>query len=493
MGDTMGVQMQTFALNCANVCPTIILFVKGDQTMKKILSMMLVMVLIVALFTGCSKEKPAESKETTEKTETTETTENNKEESVTKEEAKEPVEVNIFQFKVEIVDALENAIEQYEKENDNVTINLQTVGGGDDYGAALKAQFQSEGPTIFNIGGPQDVEDWMSKLVPLTDAPWSELVLDGVASGVTVDGEVYGLPFNLEGYGLAYNKAIFEAAGIDAAGITSFEALETALATITEKIDTGELEEEFPLLEAAVSYAAGETWVTGLHSVNMVFANEFTSAIDTYNAKTIEFKNSDGFKDYVDLMAAYSKHSDNKVAMISVDYSTQVDEGIALERVAVVQQGNWIYAGVKAVDETVAENLGFLPIPLKGTVEDSIAIGVPMYWAVNNEADQAAQDAAIDFLNWLYTSETGKKIVIDEMFFIPPLDGYDDIQPADPLAKEVLRYASAGKTMSWVFMGFPSDWGQGVIGEGIQKYYAGKISWEDMIEEAKTAWADSRK
>lgn len=89
-------------------------------------------------------------------------------------------------------------------------INLQTVGGGDDYGAALRAQFQSGNePDIYNVGGPQDVSDWMGRLEDLSDAPWADKVLDGVASGVTVDGAVYGLPYNIEGYGLAYNKAIF--------------------------------------------------------------------------------------------------------------------------------------------------------------------------------------------------------------------------------------------------------------------------------------------
>lgn len=465
--------------------------------MKKVLSMLLVMVMVAALFAGCGSSEPAktETTETETSTETATETETTETATETTEEASdEEVEVNIFQFKVEIVDALENAIEQYKAVAPNVTVNLQTVGGGDDYGAALRAQVQSGNePTIFNVGGPQDVEDWMSKLAPLNDAPWADLVLDGVASGVTVDGNIYGLPYNIEGYGLAYNKAIFEAAGVDASSITTFDALENALATIQTKIDAGDLADQFPLLEAAVSYAAKETWVTGLHSSNMVFANEFSSSIETFNAPSIEFKNAEGFKAYLDLMAMYSAHADNTEGMIGVDYATQVDEGIAIERVAVIQQGNWIYGGVKNVDEVVAENLGFLPLPLKGVQEDSIAVGVPMYWSINKDTDEAQQKAAMDFLNWLYTSDAGKQIVVNEMFFIPPLKGYDDVQPADPLAKDILAYANAGKTMPWVFMGYPTDWGMGVLGDGIQKYYAGVSTWDDVLEEVKASWAESRK
>ncbi len=461
--------------------------------MKKVLSLLLVMAMMVAIVGCTSKEASTDTTGATTETKETATETETTEEAAEVAEAEE-VEVNIFQFKVEIVEALENAIELYKDVAPHVTINLQTVGGGDDYGAALRAQVQSGNePTIFNVGGPQDVEDWMSKLAPLNDAPWADKVLDGVTSGVTVDGNVYGLPYNIEGYGLAYNKAIFEAAGIDASAINSYDSLDSALATLKTMIDAGDLADRFPLLEAPVAYAAKETWVTGLHSSNMVFSNEFTSSIETFNAPTIEFKNAEGFKAYLDLMAKYSKHADDTEGMIGVDYSTQVDEGIAIERVAVIQQGNWIYGGVKAVDETVADNLGFLPMPFKGSREDSIAVGVPMYWSVNLDSEESSQAAAIDFLNWLYTSVEGKQIIVNEMFFIPPLSGYDDVQPADPLAKDILAFAGDGKAMPWVFMGYPTDWGMGVLGDGIQKYYAGIIGFETMIDEVKAAWADSRK
>ncbi len=454
--------------------------------MKKFFSFLMVMTLSVSMLAGCSSapEAPAETSSEPAPAETAEPA---------AESDEEVVEVDIFQFKVEIVEALENAVEKYEAENPNVKINLQTVGGGDDYGAALRAQFQSGNePDIYNVGGPQDVSDWMGKLEDLSDAPWADKVLEGVTSGVTVDGKVYGLPYNIEGYGLAYNKAIFEAAGIDASAIDTFDEFEGALKTIKAKIDSGELKGEFPLLEAPISFPAAETWVTGLHASNGAFANEFASSIEAYNAESIEFKYADAYKAYIDLMADYSPNADSKAKMNSVDYATQVDEGIAIERVAVIQQGNWIYGGVAAIDENVASNLGFLPLPMKGVREDSIAIGVPMYWSINSGAPSADKEAAKDFLNWLYTSDEGKKIVVNEMFFIPPLSGYDDVQPADPLAQDIMMYANEGRTMPWVFMGYPTDWGMGVLGEQVQKYYAGAATWDEVVETVKAKWVEMR-
>lgn len=78
--------------------------------------------------------------------------------------------VDVFQFKVEFKDQFEKVAEQYEKENKDVDINITTVGGGEDYGAALRSKFASGNePAIYNIGGPQDVEDWNDKLADLSD------------------------------------------------------------------------------------------------------------------------------------------------------------------------------------------------------------------------------------------------------------------------------------------------------------------------------------
>lgn len=134
------------------------------------------------------------------------------------------VTIDMFQFKVEAAKALKQAAKEYEKTHSNVTINIQTVGGGDDYGSALKAKFQSgKEPAIFNIGGPQDAKDWEEKLEDLTDTNLAKKAVDNTLGAVTVKDKVYGLPLALEGYGFIYNKTIFKNAGIDASKIKTFK------------------------------------------------------------------------------------------------------------------------------------------------------------------------------------------------------------------------------------------------------------------------------
>lgn len=405
----------------------------------------------------------------------------------------EVVEVNIFQFKVEIAEALDEAARLYEAENPGVKIVIETVGGGDDYGAALRAKNASGNMAdIYNVGGPQDVKDWMNMLEDLSDEPWVDQAMDGILGGVTVDNKVYALPFNMEGYGFAYNKAIFADAGIDASKIVDYDSLAEACATLDAKIKSGELSDKYPLLEAVFEYAARETWVTGLHTSNVALSQELGNVLDAFDATSIDFKYAEGLKKLMDLQAMYSASANDTSLLNSVDYSTQVDTGIAIERVAIIQQGNWIYGGVKNVDPAVAENLDFLPMPVVGAKEDSIAVGVPMYWAVNSEASDADKDASKDFLNWLYTSEAGKDIVVNKFFFIPPLKGYDAYPVKDPLGQAITRYAAEGRTIPWVFMGYPTAWGMDVLGVKIQAYYAGEMTWEEVIEESKAQWEADR-
>ncbi len=406
-------------------------------------------------------------------------------------EGSEPVTINILQFKVEIDEQRKSAIEIYEAQNPNVTINVETVGGSEAYGEALKSSFSNE-TTIFNVGGPQDVQDWTPHLEDLSDQPWVAHAAQGTLEGVTVGDKVYGLPYSIEGYGLVYNKAIFEACGLNGDEIDTYSELEEAFAIIQTEINTGELADQFPNLVAVTELPAKETWVTGLHASNAFLNQDFNSSLDAFVAETLDFTYSDAFKKYIDLLADYSPSRDDKSKLNDVDYTTQVVNGLAAGRVAVIQQGNWIYGDVASVDPNIAENLGILPIPVQGVVEDSIPIGVPMYWAINKDAPDAAKQEAKNFLNWLYQSDEGKNIIVNDFNFIPPFTNYDGVEPQDSLGRAVKKYSDSGKTTPWVFMGYPTDWGQNVLGTKIQGYLDGTATWDQVISESQKAWTETR-
>ena len=73
-----------------------------------------------------------------------------------------------------------------------------------------------------------------------------------------------------------------------------------------------------------------------------------------------------------------------------------------------------------------------------------------------------------------------------------PTNGYLIGCAEDNRVLEVLNYANNGKTMPWVFMGYPSGWGENVVGADIQKYIDGSMSWEDLVKNAQKTWAEER-
>ncbi|RDU37380.1 carbohydrate ABC transporter substrate-binding protein [Neobacillus piezotolerans] len=430
---------------------------------KKIFSSLFAVILLFSLvLAGCSSSSGG-SKDTTSK---------NKD-----------VTLDIFQFKVEFKDQFEAVAKQYEQENKGIKINITTVGGGEDYGAALRSKIASgKEPAIYNVGGPQDVEDWKSKLADLSDTKAAEAALEGTLDGVTVDGKVMGLPFNQEGYGLIYNKAVFEKAGINPEDIKSFAALEEAVKTLdSKKKELG--------LQAVFALPAKETWVTGLHLSNAFLAGEFDgNVLKAFAAKNVDFTYGDSFKKVLDLQNEYSVQP-----VVSLDYSKQVEELFSLQKVAMIQQGNWVYGSIAGIDQEFADNgIGLLPIPVEGYKEDSIPVGIPMYWGVNSNKDEATIKEAKKFLDWLYTSDAGKEVVLNDFKFIPAYGGYDSSKISDPLAKDIYKYAEEGKTIGWTFMGYPTGWGQDTLGIEIQKYVTGKAKWDDVVNVSKEAWEKAR-
>ncbi|MCL6571287.1 MAG: ABC transporter substrate-binding protein [Bacillus sp. (in: Bacteria)] len=400
-----------------------------------------------------------------------------------KAKSEDKVTVDVFQYKVEFKTQFEDLIAKYEKENPDVKINVKTVGGGNDYGASVKASFSSgDEPDIFNVGGPSQVEEYRDYLADMSDTKAAKAALDGTLASVIDGDEILGLPFNQEGYGYIYNKSVFKEAGINPEEILSYEDLEKAVKTLdSKKKELG--------LDAVFALAAKETWVLGNHLANVYIAPDFNhDVVEAFNATSIPFKKANELQEMLDLQAKYSAQP-----VLSLDYSQQVEQLFALGKVAMMQQGNWTYNSIYDIDPELAENnIGILPIPVEG-FEGKLPVGVPQYWVVNKKSDEKVVQASKDFLDWMYTSDIGKTAVMEDFKFIPAYEGYDTEKIADPLSQEIYKYASEGNTIGWVFLGSPIGWQEEVLGVTMQKYLAGDTSWDDAVKFTQESWEKSRK
>ncbi|OJF92767.1 ABC transporter substrate-binding protein [Alkalibacterium sp. 20] len=394
-------------------------------------------------------------------------------------ETEEEVSLAIMQGKVEFNNQFNELADMYMDENPNVSIEITSVGGGTDYFTQLTTRFSAgDEPDIFSVAGPNEFEQMAEYLADLSDTDAANAALEGTLTDVTgEDGVVTALPYNLEGYGFIYNKEVFEAAGIDAEAISTYEELEEAVQTIDGQKDDLDI-------EAVFAFPGAEAWVPGNHLSNVYLTHEFDENVnEAYNAETVAFEKGDEFQRMLDLQVDYSVGP-----VLSLDYSQQVEEYFSLGQVAMIQQGNWVYPTLLQMDPEFAENsVGMIPIPLEG-YENQLPVGVPNYWAVNSNKDDATVQAAKDFLDWMYLSDEGKDFVINEFNFIPAYEGYDDMEISDPISQIVYDYSERGDTIGWVFNGYPTGWTNNEFGPNIQAYIGGEMTWDEMVENSISAW-----
>ncbi|MDR0136114.1 ABC transporter substrate-binding protein [Metabacillus idriensis] len=423
--------------------------------MKRFLLLCMSLVFVFGIMAGCSSKETAKDGESGGDSKSSD----------------EVVTLNFFQFKVEIADQLQAMIKEFEAEHPNIKVKLETVGGGADYGAALKAKFASgEEPDIFNNGGFKELELWKEKLADLSGEPWVEHVLPiGKVPMTDADGKLYGMPVNLEGYGFVYNKDLFEKAGITEPPKTIDELKEAAKKLEAKKI-------------TPFSAGYGEWWVIGQHLLNIPFAQQedpeaFIAGLYDGSEKIVGNKQFKEFKEVLDTELKYA--NDNP---LTTDYNTQVTL-FASGETAMLQQGNWTENMITEINPEI--NMGFLPIPISNDESaGNLPVGVPNNWVLNKNSEHLEE--AKTFLDWMVSSETGKRYITEEFAFIP---AFDNIEPAGlgDLGTSILEYSKEEKTIPWTWFKWP-DGANKEFAAAIQEYAAGKIDYDTLLERFQSSW-----
>lgn len=402
------------------------------------------------------------------------------------------VTITIYQSKIEANEGYKKAIEAYKEVAPEVTINLEAVTGND-FAASLKAKMQSDPPTIFSVGGFQDLKDYSNMLEDLSDQPILEHALEGTTDMFAQDGKVLAVPLYMEGYGFVVNRQMFEDAGVDFDSMMSYEGMKAGFDTLKAKIEAGEMSEKYPFLEAVMEYPTKELWIAGDHDVNVALTHDFATAKEAYDADTLPGTGFEDYKTMVDFQAGYTTNAESRANLNSVDYTASLEGGLAIERVAAIKQGNWVAPAVENTDPEVLAKLDMLPYSVPGYSEGKYFVGVSGYWAINNTSTDAQKAAAKDFINWLYGDEAGQRIVVEDCKFVPPYDNFGDLQASDPLSQRIMDANNAGDTMNgWVYSGAPNTWGQQAAGVEVQKYLAGQATWEEVTQSSIDQWASMR-
>ena len=418
-------------------------------------------------------------------------------------------EVYFLNFKPESADVYQQLAKEYEKET-GVKVKVVTAAANT-YEQTLKSEIAKRGaPTIFQVNGPIGYQSWKDYCLNIEGTDFAKLLSDDKLAIRDDDGKgIYAVPYVVEGYGIIYNDAIMKkyfalsdkAVDIDSAEqITNFETLKAVVEDMTaHKSELG-----ISGVFASTSLSSGEDWRWQTHLLNVPLYYEFMGSDDYtdptiagLNAKEVAFRYSQNYRNLFDL---YINNSISPKGILGSKSTNDSMAEFALGKVAMVQNGNWAWSQIKDVSgNTVKESdIKFLPLytGIDGEEKQGICIGTENYFAINKNVSEDQQKKSLDFLYWLFTSETGKDYVTNKLDFITPFNSFTDSElPSDPLAREVVRYMNDENktTVPWIFTSFPSDVFKTEVGGALLEYVQGGKNWQHVEGTVKSMWKSERK
>lgn len=417
-------------------------------------------------------------------------------------------QIYFLNFKPESADAYKEIAEAYEKET-GVAVKVVTAAANT-YEQTLKSEIaKSNAPTIFQLNGPIGYQSWKEYCLNIEKSEFASHLSDKSLAITDENGEgIYGVPYVVEGYGIIYNNAIMKryfalkdrATDISSADqIKSFDTLKAVVEDMTAHKDKLKISGVF----ASTSLSSGEDWRWQTHLLNVPLYYEFRDSEDYtdptiagLNAKEIAFRYAKNYQNIFDL---YTNNSVTEKGVLGSKSTSDSMAEFALGKVAMVQNGNWAWSQIRDVGGNTVkeEDIKFMPIymGIDGEEKQGLCIGTENYLAINKNATEEQQKLSLDFLDWLFSSKTGKGYVTKKLDFITPFDTFsEDELPNDPLAREVVRFMDDRNTVTvpWIFTSFPSETFKTEVGGALLEYVQGNKEWADVENTIKSMWKSER-
>lgn len=413
-------------------------------------------------------------------------------------------EVYFLNFKPEISSIYTDKVAPAFEKETGIKLKVVTAASGT-YAQTQKSEMaKSNPPAIYQVNGPiglatQDPGD----VADLKDTKFYQMLGDK-SMALSEGAKVCAIPYAVEGYGIIYNNAIMRkyfALSDKKVSISSAEEIKDfkTLKAVVEDMTAHKSQLGIDGVFASTSLSAGNQWRWQTHLVNVPLYYEFAEDKNYQNpimaglaAKTITFKYGKNFQQLFDL---YLQNSGTKAGLLG---SKSVDDSMAefaLGKCAMVQNGNWGAGQILGLKgNTVSDaDIKFLPLymGISGEEKRGLCVGTENYLCINGKLSKEQQALADQFLTWLFSSESGKKLVKEDLGFITPFNTFSETElPNDPLAKEVVKWMNKDGVSSipWAFATIPSEEWKNSFGAALLEYAQGQKSWSAVEKVAIDQW-----
>ena len=178
-------------------------------------------------------------------------------------------------------------------------------------------------------------------------------------------------------------------------------------------------------------------------------------------------------------------------AMIGARTGEDAASEFALGEAVFYQNGTWAYHDVIA-EGLQDDELSMIPLymGLPGEENPGLCTGSETYWCINKNADPANIEATKAFVEWLITSDEGKRALSEEMGFVAPFDTFENETPQNALQRAAADDLASGREqVKWAFTTIPSENWKNNFGAALLEYAQGTGTWEQVQSAFVDGWA----
>ena len=440
--------------------------------MKKLIAMLLALVMVLGLAAcGGSTEAPAEKAEAAPAA------------PAAPAEDGAAGSVYYLNFKPEAEAAWQELAALY-TEQTGVPVKVVTAAGGN-YSDTLNAEMaKSSAPTLFNCGNKQGLLDWYDYTLDLTDTAIAKELTTNDFNICDGDGRIRAIGYCYESFGISDNKALLEQAGHSLDEIKDFASLKAVADDIHANAATLGFDAfTTPGLDGSSS------WRYSGHLMNLPLFYEFRDKGITEQPAEIEGTYLDYFRNIWDLYTVDTSADMNTLATGTGDQcEAEFGEGKAV----FYQNGTWEFNNLTQKFGMNPDDLAMIPIycGVPGEEKSALCSGTENCWAVNSQASEADQQATLDFIYWVVTSDEGTQMLADEFGAVPfkAAKTPDNVFCAD--ANELV--AAGNYNVSWAFNHTPNvDAWRATVVTALAKYSVDPTdaTWAEVVTAVVDGWA----
>lgn len=425
--------------------------------MKKLIALLLALVMVACLFAGCADES--------------------------EEKGDGKGSVYFLNFKPEADQAWQDLAKLY-TEQTGVPVKVVTAASGE-YNSTLTTEMaKDEAPTLFQCGNMAGLNEWKEYCLPLDGTDFLNEMTTEDFNLKGEDGKTYCVGYCYEAFGIIVNVDLLEKAGHTLDEIKDFGSLKAVAEDITARKD----ELGFSAFSSA-GLESSSSWRFSGHLANMPLFYEFRDDGVTAQPATVKGTYLDNYKQIWDLYINNATCNPNELASKTGDASeAEFGNGEAV----FFQNGTWEYANLTGTEkgfEMDPSKLAMIPIycGVEGEENAALCCGTENCWAVNAKASKEDQQATLDFMKWVVTSDEGTQMMAEQFGPIPFKSAKE---PENVFFQDANRMLQEGKyTVTWAFNHTPNvdTWRAGVV-SALTRYSEGNGSWDDVVTAFVAGW-----